>query len=228
MSAFYLDTEFHDYVKQHKVWGIPVGPAVNTIDLISIALRSGENHNDYYAICKDCDLDAAWQNEFLRENVLREIHRENTSPGLMYMQLGDFSLPAMKAIFRAVGKSRPQIAWEIMQFCNPEAYSHHVGGVDEFFELPFTDQHEIYTYYGAFDWVLFCWLFGGMMKLPSCFLKQDTDLHQMRLASGMTYLEKVEHCPDPHHEHHALADARWNERLHHTITRFANGYYNRN
>ncbi len=56
---YFLDTEFHECKKQPTVCGIKVGKAVDTVELISIGIISEEN-KEYYAICKDFDLKAAW------------------------------------------------------------------------------------------------------------------------------------------------------------------------
>jgi len=93
---YYLDTEFHEYHKQHRACGINVGKPIPTIDLISIGIVS-EDLNElifeggrlversYYAISKDFNLKDAWYanqgtkdkpNYWLRDNVLKPIFNE--------------------------------------------------------------------------------------------------------------------------------------------------------
>ena len=62
---YYIDTEFHEYMKN----------GVNTIDLISIGIIS-EDGREYYAVCNEFDLDSAWKNNWLFDNVLLNIGNE--------------------------------------------------------------------------------------------------------------------------------------------------------
>ena len=87
---YYLDTEFHEYHKQVKVAGIKVGKPIPTIDLISIGIVSETyqtfkdappSTKEYYAVCKDFNLEDAWNmlqdgKYWLRENVLKPIYQE--------------------------------------------------------------------------------------------------------------------------------------------------------
>ena len=58
----YIDTEFHEYAKQPKLFGfIPVGKPIPTIDLISIGLVD-QDGREYYAISNEFDVDDAWGN----------------------------------------------------------------------------------------------------------------------------------------------------------------------
>lgn len=67
--------------------------------------------------------------------------------------------------------------------------------------------HEFWGYFPAYDWVLFCWLFGRMIDLPKEWPHQMNDLRQAVLAIygnlGPLKMSK------PEKEHHALFDARW-------------------
>lgn len=65
-TKYYLDTEFHEFKKK----------GINTIELISIGLCS-EDDREYYAICNEFDIKAAWNNKWLKENVLFHIWFEN-------------------------------------------------------------------------------------------------------------------------------------------------------
>jgi uncharacterized protein Usg len=61
-----------------------------------------------------------------------------------------------------------------------------------------------WAYYGAYDWVALCQLFGTMMDLPPNFPKFHMDLkqwaEQLNVARFIHLNEK---------EHHALHDAEW-------------------
>lgn len=65
---------------------------------------------------------------------------------------------------------------------------------------------EFWAYYGDYDWVVFCWLYGTMMSLPEHFPKFCMDLQQWWVQLGRPdVLPKKDNMP-----HNALIDARWN------------------
>ena len=67
------------------------------------------------------------------------------------------------------------------------------------------DKIEIWTYFGAYDWVIFCQLFGCMIDLPSHLPKFDMDIRHLRRSLGDPPLPK-----QIEEEHVAIHDARWN------------------
>src|SRR4029077_5873946 len=91
---------------------------------------------------------------------------------------------------------RPQLAGTGM----PREYIGY--GIREFSDA---DKHPVFWgYFPAYDWVAFCWLFGGMNDLPFAFPQLCLDIKQWAIELGDPEL--------PHQEgarHHALADARW-------------------
>lgn len=68
---------------------------------------------------------------------------------------------------------------------------------------------EFWAYYADYDWVVFCQLFGTMIDLPSYMPKFCRDLKQLAMDKGNPRLPKQDGG-----EHDALADARWNMRIH--------------
>ena len=84
-------------------------------------------------------------------------------------------------------KSRATIAREILAF---------VGAT-----VP-----EFWAYYADYDWVLFCWLFGPMVCLPSGWPMFCMDLKQSMVEQG---IPRGDLPPDPAMAHDALHDARW-------------------
>lgn len=66
------------------------------------------------------------------------------------------------------------------------------------------DEPEFWAYYGAYDWVALCQLFGTMMDLPKGWPMYARDLKQ---AIDLAGVGKPPTQTD--NEHHALADARW-------------------
>jgi len=155
MAKFWLDTEFHEYHKQVKVAGIKIGNPIPTIDLISIGIVSEdiyiagvdpaeENPNvnlstrkgkEYYAICKDFNLEDAWYanqgtkekpNYWLRENVLFTIYND-------IVDLGNgikdeyFNFKNFKRIINKYGKTKKQIAEEIIAFTTPTEVTYNAN-----------------------------------------------------------------------------------------------------
>lgn len=78
---------------------------------------------------------------------------------------------------------------------------------------------EFYAYFADYDWVIFARLFGRMINLPKGFPFWCIDLKQMMWERGLDKAWKQTVCPDPKDEHHALADAQWNKKLHGLILR---------
>jgi len=66
---------------------------------------------------------------------------------------------------------------------------------------------EFWGYYADYDWVLFCWIFGAMVDLPQGWPMYCRDLKQWSDAIGAPRFRASKG------EHHALADARWNQAL---------------
>lgn len=107
---YYLDTEFHEYAKK-PLFGKPI----NTIELISIGIVS-EDGREYYAVSKDFDVNLAWDNEWLRENVLFPIYKEHVGGDMRNLML--FTKRWMNHLICNIGKSKTQIAEEVKEFVN--------------------------------------------------------------------------------------------------------------
>lgn len=93
----------------------------------------------------------------------------------------------------------------------------HVGPKNSFAEqielfLCHEDRPEFWGYYSAYDWFLFCRLWGGMLHMPGRFGKACSDLKQLAntLIPGISYKDA---CPPESTRHNSVADARWNETL---------------
>ncbi len=201
----YLDTEFIDHAKQQHLLGIKIGKPVQTTELISIGMVD-EAGNEYYAVCNEFDLDAAWRDQWVRLNVLNKIHEELCAKQPTYAKTYHYELfepftkKSMRNLLKWHGKSQYQIRQDIYAFVN--------------------DKPVFYGYFADYDWVVFCHLFGRMIDRPSGFPAYCRDLKQMMDENGLTQEWKKENCPDPINEHNALADARWNMQLHREILRF--------
>lgn len=66
------------------------------------------------------------------------------------------------------------------------------------------DKPEFWAYFGAYDWVALCQLFGRMIDLPNGWPMYVNDVKQLANARGDPRLPAL-----GKDEHHALADARW-------------------
>jgi len=244
MPKYFIDTEFHEYHKQVKVAGIKVGKPIPTIDLISIGIvsevyesrskYSDELHSststlhpskEYYVVCKDFNLEDAWNanqgtkenpNYWLRENVLKPIHLEMSSwdGRTGYNDIKDF-----KRLLNKYGKTKKQIATEIQRFVyNPSLdLDDGMQGLDVYVEEWLKNNDiKFYAYYADYDWVVFAQLFGSMMELPKGFPYYCIDLKQI-LDEKYLFSSHTPDCdpnyPKQENEHNALADAMWNKQL---------------
>jgi len=179
---------------------------------------------------------------WIRENVLRPIYEELRNKALKCESVKDalfieknfflsgtgFSFAHLEALINHYGKTNKQIAREIVLFSSGGYISNdHPNG---------RPNPVFHAYYADYDWVAFCWLFGRMMDLPKGFPMYCIDLKQLlddkaRIycrqeieAMGFDYAlnrlkEKHPNYPKQENEHNALADAKWNKKLH----KFING-----
>lgn len=83
---------------------------------------------------------------------------------------------------------RPIIAYDLVEFVAAGA------GTPEF-----------WAYYGDYDWVAVCQLFGRMLDLPDSWPMLCLDIKQEAIRLGNPQLPAQSTT-----EHHALADAQWN------------------
>lgn len=168
---YFLDTEFLE--GPQKKW---FGWSKPTIDLISVGIVA-EDGREYYAVSKDFNLKAAWKNEWIRDNVLLPIFKEMRNQTLyepVYFdeytgsyygppEVDKFTISNLFELIHYYGKPNNTIAEEIIKFVD--------RGKDK--------TNDFYTYYGDYDWVVFCWLFGRMIDLPKGFPMYSRDLKQM-------------------------------------------------
>lgn len=197
---YFLDTEFIEGFRKPLF-----GKSRHFIDLISIGIVA-EDGREYYAISNEFDLKRAWNNEWIRENVLMAVwkdlySKEGTYAKTYHWNLIEWSYKGLKNLIKWHGKTNFQIAEEVRKFC-----SH----IDRSKEIP---APEFYAYFADYDWVLFCSLFGRMIDLPKGFPMYCRDLKQMMDEGNLTKEWKQRVCPDPINEHNALVDAKWNYLL---------------
>lgn len=66
-----------------------------------------------------------------------------------------------------------------------------------------------WAWFGAYDWVLFCQLFDGMLNLPKKWPQYVMDLKQEHALAGSPVLPR-----QMDGQHDALEDAKWNKVVH--------------
>lgn len=156
------------------------------IEPLSIGVVA-EDGREFYAEVLDADLSHA--NPWVQENVLPHLKWLGNKP-----RYG----PAPPCLTEVDGHvemcdGRSMIAARLLRF---------VG-----------DQHpEFWAYYGDYDWVVLCQLFGRMIDLPKGWPMFCMDLKQRAVDLGVTGDDLDEHVPKSEVEHNALEDARWNRR----------------
>ena len=137
-----------------------------------------EDGEEYYAVVLDADWDAVRDHEWLMANVV---------PSLPGQWIGgqwhlDQSHPSVK--FRDV------IAKELETFALENG------------------KPELWAWFGAYDHVAFCQLWGRMIGLPKGMPMWTNDLRQEQHRLGVPMPKQ------PAGEHHALMDARFNRVRH--------------
>lgn len=75
---------------------------------------------------------------------------------------------------------------------------------------------EFWAYFAAYDWVVFCQIFGTMNDLPSGFPMYCNDLKQLAVSLGVRDSVKTI-VPQHKGEHDALEDAHWNKNAHRVL-----------
>ncbi|WP_414755572.1 3'-5' exoribonuclease domain-containing protein [Anabaena sp. CCY 9910] len=185
---YFLDTEF-----------IEDG---STIDLISIGIVSSDLR-EYYAINVDCDFSKA--NDWVKENVLK--------------QLPPKPEPNQVTEEDILWETRRAIAKDIVCFIKQPFFKNDLTKLDykavKQIEPETGIDVEIWTYYGAYDWVVFCWLFGAMIDLPKGFPMYTNDIKQWCKQLGDPRLPE-----QGKGKHNALADAHWNKRAWEFLRKF--------
>lgn len=162
-----------------------------TIDGISIGMVR-EDGKEYYAISGEFNQSAAQEHEFVRTQVLPHLPMI-PKPYNPYKYYLDNHHPDVKG--------RRQIAQEVKEF---------VLGVPD-------GKPELWAYFGAYDHVALCQLFGDMMSLPEGFPMFTNDLKQEMDRLGVTKKDLPEQGQNLHK---AIDDARWNKAAHEFLIEF--------
>lgn len=242
---YFFDTEFLEGNQNKTFLGFNYEKTKETIDLISIGVVSADNR-EYYAISKDFNLKEAWsrydlktvndgRNEikvyWIRENVLKPIFIElwekskNAKLTDADFHSGIFNYGHFKRLIKLYGKSIKQIEFEILRFTldpDDKGFDNWLGSSDEYYKALKdikNEKLEFYSYYGAYDWVVFCWIFGNMIGLPNSYpmytkdLKQIIDEKSELLKISLDEIKQRDDYPAQGNEHNALDDAKWNKNF---------------
>lgn len=151
-----------------------------TIDLISIAFVS-DTGLEYYAVSQEFDL--AKCNEWLHQNVLVQLPKIDS--GKILTKPGGYVEPDPKRYWKPRGEIANDIRILLISQVTPP---------------------ELWAYFGAFDFVALCELFGGMFQLPAN-IKYFMDLRQRMTDLGV---KKSDLPSQKKGLHDCLEDARWN------------------
>jgi hypothetical protein len=151
----------------------------STIDLISFGMVC-EDGREFYAVSNEFDTYRVATDQWLMENVMSSIGHE-------VIHTEGRSQPVGLKITDPAVMSRVQIRDALLDFVD--------GTWPDF-----------WAWYGAYDHVVMCQLFGRMIDLPKRFPMFTSDLRQTIKDKGIAQRELPEQ-PDGHHN--ALDDARW-------------------
>jgi hypothetical protein len=162
-----------------------------TIDLISIGIVRGDG-KEYYAVSSEADYRRIYENSWLMNHVMNTIeHVVVETPGS-----NQFTIIPVGPYVR----TRRQIRDDILAFVTETQ--------DEFNDPHGEARAELWAWYGDYDHVALCQLFGKMIDLPDKFPMFTRDLRQHWEYKQYPALPEQEEG-----EHNALDDARYNKVL---------------
>ncbi|GAA4934000.1 hypothetical protein HD597_010075 [Nonomuraea thailandensis] len=164
-----------------------------TIELISIGIVTETGH-EYYAVNSDAPWDTIREHRWLMDNVWPHLPLRGHKTGLTYTGTGpsghEVKMTEPGVIDMRDIRVKPHwvIANEVREF---------ILGVPD---------PELWAWYGAYDHVVLCQLWGRMIDLPKGVPMWTADLKQEAMRLGNPEMPK-----QAKGEHHALADARHNK-----------------
>lgn len=157
-----------------------------TIDLVSIGIAADDGRS-YYTQNKECNFKGA--SDWVWRNVFPSLAHFDMRGG---RSCKESSKMPHESLTGACHKDCPwryhwEIRNEVREFCDPIKYG----------------KPEFWSYYGDYDWVAVCQLFGTMMELPKGWPMIALDVKQLCVSLGDPELPKLAGSTP----HHALHDA---------------------
>lgn len=171
---------------------------------------------------------------WIRDNVLKPIFDDHVDRVDF-----PFNYRNMKTLIEIIGKTNKEIAEEVFQFVTQDSLTIEKA---KYYGIEY-ENINLYGYYSAYDHVALSWLFGKMIDLPQGFPMYTKDLKQiydekekslrneegkieiispypiegdpdLKIMGIMDSLKDSHTYPKQQDKHNALADAKWNKKLH--------------
>lgn len=180
---YFLDTEFFE--DGHK----------KPIELISIGLVSEEGR-EFYA--ENMDVKRGSLSPWLKQNVV---------PHLTWKD--DFMMPTGRGEVITDQLASGKYADKDKSYLGHMLLPHDDIGPEILKFIGMDPKPKFWAYFADYDWVVFCQIFGNMMRLPETFPMFCRDLKQEMKRLDIEKPSFVSTGP----KHNALADARWNLEL---------------
>ena len=98
------------------------------------------------------------------------------------------NLKQFKTFINQVGLTKKELANKILEFCGPNP--------------------KFWAYFSAYDWVLFCFIFDGLMNLPDHFPQYCLDIMNVLHIFNINWNEMKKQVVNDN-VHNALSDAIW-------------------
>lgn len=188
MTRYFFDTEFNEDGK--------------TIELISIGIKA-EDGREFYAV--STEFEPSRCNDWVVANVLPHL-----PPAFEGTIIGDYRLQDMDGRWqpRSIASHSLETIYADRKAACTWMPRYQIAQELKQFVLNDSSKPEFWAYYADYDWVALCQLFGPMVALPKGFPKFCLDLKQQAYLKGNPTLPIQSST-----EHHALADANWNEEV---------------
>jgi hypothetical protein len=198
MVKFYVDFEFHEFFVDYYKGSFFNKKKISTHTIqpmeVAIVDETGKVYHYYY---NDFDVNAAWDNVWLKDNVLFKWFENDVFSKTDHLV---FNKQWVKSFIKLYGYSRQTIAY----------YIQNIAGTNP----------EFYGYYADYNWVALCNSFGTMVKLPNNFTRYCKDIKQMLddfVTQNHTSIGEVvgyHDYPQNDDEHDCVSNATFNKNLH--------------
>lgn len=202
-TRFFLDTEFIESGPNHPIY------------LLSIGLCTEASTETYYAEVMEAPRYLA--SEWVLNNVIKHLHQP-TLEELKILHTGKIAKSPQDVIDyvnRIESKENRIRRFDLTPYRTLREIRGEVELYINRFLRKYNSIPEFWTYYGSHDWVLFEQLFGSFENFPREYPQFHMDLKQYQhLINEDLELSSLAELTN---EHHALADAKWNMRVFHSL-----------